>query len=490
MNKYILLVATILLSWSLNAQPTLAPCGTPAEKSPWLIKYQKSPDQYFKNGNETIYVPLTVHIVGTDAGTGYFPLWRINNAICEVNEDFDASNIRFYVEGDFNYINNSDFYNHDFDTGFRMMQENNVNNTLNTYIVENPAGACGYAYLDGFGVALAKGCTGENDNTFAHELGHALSLPHPFVGWEGTDGDYSVPAPESLENGALVEKMDGSNCESAGDGFCDTPPDYLNYRWGCNDDGVSTRFQYDPDSVRFQSDGTLFMSYSLDQCSNRFSEEQTAAMRANLLDAQSNLLYNQTPMPAIEATELEVVSPIKDDSIAVNEVVLDWEDVPGATQYYVLIGRTPNFSVVVDRGLVTESEFTATAELTPDKKHYWRVFAFNSHEFCAEPLRGTNFFTREATTALENFTADYQISVAPTVLNSTSEVNINVQTPSAETLTATLYNIAGQAILTQDLAVFSGQNSRTLNVTDLSTGMYFLNISNGIQQRTFKLVKQ
>lgn len=491
MKKNLLLLLLIFVTSISFAQENIAPCATPAEKSAWLVEYQKAPERYFKNGNETIYVPLSIHIVGTDQGTGYFNIFKIYNAICELNEDFVPSNIHFFVEGEFNYINETDYYNHpDFSTGRQMMDENNITNTMNVYIVDNPAGACGYAYLDGYGMALNKGCIKSGDNTFAHEMGHALSLPHVFFGWEGTEGEYNLPAPAELENGAMVEKIDGSNCAVAGDGFCDTPPDYLNYRWNCDEDGFSTRFQFDPDSVRFKSDGTLFMSYSLDECSYRFSEEQTGAMRANLMDFQPHLLYNQEPVRGIEATELDVVAPIKDDTVAVNQVVLDWEDVPGATHYFVQIGRTPNFSVVVEKGIVTASEFISDGELRADKKHYWRVTPYNSHDYCSAPLRGTNFRTMEATTSVADFEKAFSIKVAPTLLNNANEINLDIQSPTKENLSATIYDIAGQQLQTETINIIAGLNRNQIQLTNLAKGVYFLKLHTATNQRTIKLIKQ
>ena len=76
-----------------------------------------------------------------------------------------------------------------------------------------------------------------------------------------------------------VERVDGVNCDIAGDGFCDTPADYLNYRWNCNNQGLSNVTQTDPLGEKLKSDGSLIMSYSSDVCSYRFSEEQIAAMQ-------------------------------------------------------------------------------------------------------------------------------------------------------------------------------------------------------------------
>ncbi len=85
----------------------------------------------------------------------------------------------------------------------------------------------------------------------------------------------------SVQQKIEVEKMDFSNCYDSGDRFCDTRPDYLNYRWACAPDSLSVTVQKDPNGVEFRSDATLYMSYSLDVCSNRFTDEQIEAMRTN-----------------------------------------------------------------------------------------------------------------------------------------------------------------------------------------------------------------
>lgn len=84
------------------------------------------------------------------------------------------------------------------------------NFTINLYIVED-AGlplVCAFASLGGIAapdnayVTLGKTCPG----ALTHELGHLMGLEHTFEG-----------------NG--TENVDGSNCETAGDGICDTPAD-------------------------------------------------------------------------------------------------------------------------------------------------------------------------------------------------------------------------------------------------------------------------
>lgn len=490
MKKYLLLSLAILINYSLFAQSHLDPCATPAEKVDWLTEYQKSPDSYFKNGNEVIFVPLTIHIVGSDNGLGYFSLSRTFNAICELNEDFAESNIYFFVEGDFNYIDNSTYYDHTFEEGYQMMLENNVANTMNCYFVDNPAGACGYSYY-GVGVAMAKSCTKPGDNTFAHELGHAFSLPHTFFGWEGTEGDYANKAPEALDNGHPVEKTDGSNCGEAADGFCDTPPDYLNYRWQCNSSGLSSLGQHDPDSVRFQSDGTFYMSYSNDACSARFSEEQIGAMRANLMEERTNFLYNQEFPGRVGATELDAISPLEGDTIPANQVVLDWEDINNATHYFVQIGRTANFAVVVESAFVEASEYRMPTALSPNKTHYWRVQPYNSHSFCASPLFGAKFRTGDInTTSVSDLSSTMDIKVQPTLVSDNAPLNLTVDSPNNLSLAVSVFNITGQKLQTETKRIIAGKNQFDLATDNLESGIYFLHLYSSEGQKVIKFIKE
>ncbi len=264
-SKLFSFLLAFAFSLSLFSQSEPAPCGTNLGISPWLRDFQSRIHETPRN-DDMLFLPVQVHVVGTDEGNGYFSRNAVLNAFCTLNADFEQANMQFFLANPINYINNSDYYEHDFDGGFDMMDENNFPNVINCYIVEDPAGNCGYFFPGVDGIALNKGCTQPNDHTWAHEVGHFLSLPHPFRGWEGVEEfDYSEPAPTMWGN-RRVERLDGSNCGFAGDGFCDTAADYLNYRWSCNSSGESSVQQTDPSGATFFSDGRLFMSYSNSAC--------------------------------------------------------------------------------------------------------------------------------------------------------------------------------------------------------------------------------
>ena len=60
-------------------------CGTHEGKVDWLIKYQKYGSEFAKS-NTTLILPIKVHVVGTDEGSGHFSVTKILNAFCRLQE--------------------------------------------------------------------------------------------------------------------------------------------------------------------------------------------------------------------------------------------------------------------------------------------------------------------------------------------------------------------------------------------------------------------
>src|SRR5690606_35616736 len=99
-------------------------CGTQEGKMEWLVRYQQNGGQYDRSGG-SLFLPIKIHVVGNNQGQGYFGVHNILDAFCTLNNDFAPSDIQFFIFGDFNYINNSDFYEHTFQQGNQMMTQNN-----------------------------------------------------------------------------------------------------------------------------------------------------------------------------------------------------------------------------------------------------------------------------------------------------------------------------------------------------------------------------
>lgn len=481
-------------------QKPASPCGTLPHKSDWLKKYQAAPHDYSKMEDTIIYVPLTIHLLGSDEGTGYFGYNNLFDAFCTLNEDFEPLNIQFFLEGEINYINSTAWDAHPTVLdGAEMMFANNVENTMNCYFLSDPAGNCGYN-LPYAGMTVAKSCAGVNDHTWAHEMGHALSLAHPFLGWEGgvshdnsVEHSFSTPAPLTvlydytyfldtlildtmIIDTAFVEFVDGSNCHIAADGFCDTAPDYLASRWNCNAEMESSVTQTDPDGVTFKSDGTLIMSYADDACSYRFSDEQTAAMRANLIDEKPNLLYNQESEESVTGIA-NLVAPVENEIVHFENVELEWDAVPNATFYLVEVTRLPTFPNSITKSYIVDENLLTLDDLEVDKKYYWRVKAFNRLHFCTQ-LSGHESFETENLVAVNEIEELSSLSVYPTIIKAGASIQIEANANEQFAGNVQLFNNLGVLVSEELIHFSSGKNSMSFEVGEqLPSGLYFLSLN-------------
>ncbi len=454
-------------------------CGTSAITSKWTEDYLHNRTA-FEKSNDLLYVPLTVYILGTDEGEGYASVNSILNALCTLNEDFAGSNIQFYVEGDFRYVNRTSYYDHNSKSmGDRMYNEFNVPNTLNCYLVSNANGAAGYAIdIGGNGVVIRKSELTNGNHTWGHEIGHTLGLYHTFFGWEWVDNpDYSTNAPNSV-GGRQVERVNGSNCESAADGFCDTSPDYLNNRWECDSEGFSTILQKDPAGESFKSDGTNIMSYSLDRCVSRFSNEQAQAMRAHLESKKRNFLNRAQPVPSIDDQVAGLVLPAKNETIDFGNVYLEWTPVPDATHYVLEISRVTSFAGQLTSTYLTKTNSATITDLTTNRTYYWRVKAFNRNSFCPRYSTIGNF--RTATLTAVNDLDDKSVfKIFPNPLSEGQTLTIQVNTPDQTRLTLRLLDMSGKLLHSDNYEVLAGESTLQFTPKEISSGMYLLNFITG-----------
>ncbi len=332
-------------------------------------------------------------------------------ALCQLNEDYADANIRFYVYGDVDTIYNTKWNGiGDILEGAELMLANNDDRAINCYLVSFAARFCGFN-LPYAGIILDKECLDRGSHTWAHELGHNLSLPHPFLGWEGTTYNYNYNTPKILRydytlfkdslitdttiyDTAIVELVDGSNCEEASDRICDTPPDYLSKRWSCDENGRSRTLQKDYNGVDFRSDGTLYMSYSANGCQTRFSPEEIKLMRATLLYKKA-FLFEPTPPEVLEVEEVsQHLLPLEGEEVPINQVYLEWAPPAGATNYVVQISLNKSFSRVKYEKATKEPHMLVTALSVP-RKYYWRVFSYGLTDYCSDKPPVTSFVGRE-----------------------------------------------------------------------------------------------
>lgn len=292
--RYSLAVCLVAIAIAASAQEVL-PCGTVTPDG-YRAPHQLRPAafQAFKaafaktvaarragsaNVSDSITTdtfPVNAYLFRRNDGSGGLTLSELGAAMQKVNLDYAGAGLAFELCNvqEVNSTRYFDFYNSD-ESDLR--RDYYYPEGLNIYFantVRSSSGGslCGYAYYPYFGrnvVMMANNCA-TNGSTLSHEIGHAYGLPH-------THG---------FRNGELTDELvDGSNCATAGDEFCDTPADPQLSTTSVTRDCSYVGEEVDSTGAAFTPDVSNFMSYSRKECRDKFSIEQLAAMKFNSQDA-------------------------------------------------------------------------------------------------------------------------------------------------------------------------------------------------------------
>lgn len=391
MMKYNLYVLVILLFFSspLEAQ-NASWCGTEISQE-WMEAFYQRDKAHLthKAGNyPEVFIPIVYHIVGDNNGNGYYGLEEVFRSHCELQSLFDDADVNFYIK-DVVYINNTNYYNGN--NTYGLFQLYNDRDACNVFIVNQMSGVCGYSFVpqawndnsigggpNRGGIMLAVNCMEPGNTTYRHEMGHYLNLPHTFYGWEGENPPgIGANAPSTI-NGSPVERADQSNCYVSGDGFCDTPPDYLSDRWTCN----FARNYRDPLGNIFTVDEKNFMSYSNDGCSTYLKDEQLAEVNAAAANYRPYLLND--PVPTIVSLgNMSGFSPMNNtNNLNPSSVVISWNAVPNAT-YYHMQATLFNFNnPTID--IVTQDTFYVVTNPSSNSEYQWRVKPVHFTNVCTD----------------------------------------------------------------------------------------------------------
>jgi len=473
MNKLFVFIPLLAIALTGSAQSQY--CGTLQTEADlvWLRNFQQHyvPGEG-ERGGDTYYIPMKVHILGNDAGTGYYNLSYLYTAICELNDHFLATGFVYYIYGDIDYIDETDYYEHNFFDGGEMMDENNVDDLLNVYFVADPAGNCGYFSPSDNGVAVAKSCAMPGGTTIAHEFGHFFSLPHTFLGWEfGTPDDDDQ------------EWVNGDNCNTAADGFCDTPPDYLPYRWNC-----PGPLQTDINGDTFYSDGTYYMSYSNDACTDKFSDEQQDAMIANLTGPRNDML--DFPIPVyVDLTSSP--TPVSPADLATGTfpdyTFIEWTPVEGATQYHLQLAFSASFSAIAE-DVVTSNNYYEARDLLVDKKYFWRVRPLAPLNTCETTSIAQSFTTGNLLSNIQQSELFNQIAIYPNPAISGKTISINYTSTNGFEGGLSVLDITGKVIATQPITIFTGNDVIKVAIPQVSAGIYFMRFSNNTESELIEFM--
>lgn len=420
-------------------------------------------------------IPLTIHIVGDDNGKGYYKLDNLFKVICQLNSHYAPVNFYFSIKWPIHYINNTSYYQHDYNTGYAMMNSNNVSGTVNVYFVQDPAGNCGYYAPAGNAVAIGKSCANTNSTTLVHELGHYFGLPHTFSGWEGLTTATPPSNPEKVTRGV------SANCGSAGDGFCDTDADYISNRWNCPYSGTYT----DVNGDVYHPDGSLYMSYSNDACMNHFSPQQIARMQNRLNTSYRSLLNTPTTAYTSFAAP-NIVYPV--DKIYSNYTKVIWNKTPNAEAYHVKV-KIGAANVRIDT-VTTDTSVNIDFEMSEGYTYTVSVTPMNGSNVCGQVDQEKQVAYTNATTTLSvnNVAGKSGLTISPNPAQNVLNVQMNDFATGKYTMVMT--NISGQPVYQQTINHAGGNTSNTISVSELPNGMYFIRVSGEGQLLTQKVIVQ
>jgi hypothetical protein len=197
-------------------------------------------------------------------------LAAVNTIFAPIKVSFSLCEVRYIDNYNYDTINDQ--------TRKEALIKYQVANRINIFLVSSLAGTeCGNADLGGIlrskqvGIFLLRGsCL--NATTLAHELGHYFSLGHTF----GNTGSRTT------------ETANGSNCEVAGDGICDTPADP--YVIGDNSLYINSDCVFINSSLKdsngdyYDPDVSNIMSYYFPCICNKFTWEQYEKMASYYLE--------------------------------------------------------------------------------------------------------------------------------------------------------------------------------------------------------------
>ncbi|MDX1913762.1 MAG: T9SS type A sorting domain-containing protein [Saprospiraceae bacterium] len=455
----------------------------------------------------TQYVPIHFHLVGDDNGGGKHKEIKILEQLCALNAAYEPVNIQFYLSehtnpayGLFNKsINNDNVYNNQ--SNALLMNLRRHPNAINVYVVQEPTSGNNnpgivlayYSPLHDWIVSRKTETNGNQPNsTMPHEVGHFFSLPHTFFGYEPNPFDAADPtwpnAPviAPVGQGVTTERQNGTNCATAADEICDTPPDY---NFGLITNGcVYSAGARDPLGTTVTPMEENYMGY-FNGCNYAFTQDQMDIMNADLNSSSRNYLDNSfvpTATEIVTPTNLQIAPAQGSTTPYYNSVLLEWESVPGATHYLLEVDIISSFGTTGAQTFVETGTSKLMTNLQANKTYYWRVKPFNLHVGCAAP-RSQNFKTPNTALSTDEIEglSNWQISPNPVKGNSAM---LSILTERNLEASVRITDAAGRTVSIQHGVSFpQGESTYELQTGGLANGLYFVSLESGQGRNVRKL---
>lgn len=493
MIKNFILSGLFLFTFSALPAQSHPTCGTTGDLQEQVVERLKKNIETLRTSpvqqRDVVYIPLTIHIISRDNGTGGVSKKALFDQLCEMNHTYQDMNMVFYIK-QFKYMNNSIIFENHQGAGF-VMNSRRDPTSINIWAVKDaspPSGSLGTTlgyYTPQYDwIIMRNDEFGLTKKTLPHEMGHFFSLAHPHRGWDDEPYDVTVhgnPVQAMSPGGIPTELQDGSNCTEAGDLVCDTPPDY-NFGFGWDDCNYNAGTM-DPSGTIVDPQEVNIMGYFL-HCppdSYLFTEMQKALMLTDYNSAHRAYLRTDNPTPIHdEITDGPTLTyPVSGESTAYyNEVNFEWETVPGATYYYLEVANNVAFnpSLPYEAFVVYGNTKVVSGFFSANKTYYWRVKAMNPVRTC-EGLSSVANFRSGLSTATNGIEAINELNIFPNPASNIDHITIQVKANNTFTSSIQLFDITGKQVGDSFQHEFIlGKSEFNLPINNLESGVYNLSI--------------
>lgn len=475
MKRYVACFFLILLS---SACTYAQSCGTPNPTAEDEIFFNKFKLIQKKASNKTAriqsnaitYLPVKVHIIRNDDGSGGVSIASINDRFAALNRDFLPLGIQFYFCGvggadgsntqDFpHYINNTT-YNTTIDalngnTYIGIVSTYNVNNAINVYLSNAIINGSGFANLPNSTfnhIFLTYGAfTSLISKTLLHEFGHYFGLYHTF--------ENSNHATVSQRE--LVSRSNLSNCSTKGDRLCDTPADPFERLTSSQKSIVNNACNYtlttpvDANGQIYQPSIINVMSYWNGNCrqnnQNGLTNGQYERMKIGYLartDINNQYTLDCSPTSQSAPSNLTIAT-------ITNGLQIQWSDnATTETGYFIERAESADGPFVCIGGVASNVTSFVDYEVVANRNYYYRVRASNSFGYSAvvlfaNPTSNINYcmpnYTIQACAATSTFLT--RVKINGTTLDNISSFPspCNINNYSDFTSLSSINLVAGQS---------------------------------------------
>lgn len=475
-----LIVMGVMLSFAVIGQHHV--CGTSHHAQEQMIKqiqeYRKAELQV--RSDDTLYFPMTIHLVGNDNGEQYHSVVKVIEQMHKLKEDYRGHKMVPYIK-EIRFLPSSKILNGPSEYQNLAFQQKD-SGSVNLFITNNAStGSSGTGTVLGYFTPQAdflvvrKANLNGDDSTLSHEAGHFFSLPHTFYGWENNaynSADHGNPVELTIAPGIPVpiELMDGSNCDTAADNICDTPPDY-NFGFGASVCAL-TKIVRDSNGDTIKTMANNYMGYFLQCDKYEFTQGQIDVMRNNFNSSSRAYLRSEYIPDTTRIGEYNILTTAEELKTQPYDLVaLDWEDAEGATAYAVTV--RPIFGKS-SQHIVTDS-YLEIEGLDKEDIVTVEIVAYNEGSF-ASSKKEINFNTSRFDTPTfdPSIITDFKVYPNPTRVG--KDIVVRLSTERASDVQYEVYDIRGSLVFRDTQSDVAGTYIHNINTLGWTTGVYVVKV--------------